>query len=155
MSEVAAGRRIRKARSTDWPAIRSLLAGSGLPVADLDATSLEHFLLETLDDGGQEKVGGAVGLERYGDIGLLRSLVVDESLRGTGCGSRLVDAVERLAVGSGLSELWLLTIDADGYFAARGYSARSRTLAPAAIRDTEEFSRLCPDSAVLMARVLR
>lgn len=148
-------RQIRKAHAGDWPAIRALLLGAGLPVADLDAAALDRFLLETQTLDGEENIAGAVGLEVNEDAGLLRSLVVDPSCRGTGCGSRLVTAIEGLARESGVGELWLLTIDASEFFAARSYVVVSRELAPPAIRDTAEFSRLCPDSAVLMTRKLR
>ncbi len=42
----------------------------------------------------QGKLVGAVGLELYGDIGLLRSLAVDPRFRGKGLGQALVQHVE-------------------------------------------------------------
>jgi N-acetylglutamate synthase-like GNAT family acetyltransferase len=148
-------RRIRNAASGDWPAIRSLLLGAGLPVADLNAAAVGRFLPETVNDGDGERIVGAAGLEVYDSAGLLRSLVVDQSRRGKGCGSRLADAIEHMAGQAGVTELWLLTIDADGFFVSRGYRAVSRDVAPSAIRATAEFSSLCPDSAVLMPKALR
>jgi len=54
----------------------------------------------------------------------------------------------------GVDELWLLTIDADAFFVSLGYETRERSEAPEAIRNTEEFSGLCPEDAVLMSKQL-
>ena len=59
-----------------------------------------------------------------------------------------------MAVDSNMAELWLLTIDADAWFARLGYEAQQRELAPAEIRETDEFSKLCPGDAVLMRKIL-
>jgi amino-acid N-acetyltransferase len=155
MNGIGDGWRIRKAGAADWNDVQALLLGSDLPVEDLDAEKLDRFLLATELAGGREHILGVVGLESYGNVGLLRSLVVDVVARGTGCGSYLVDALERKSSTEGIRELWLLTIDADGFFASRGYRSVSRDTAPTAIRDTAEFSSLCPDSTVLMSKALR
>jgi amino-acid N-acetyltransferase len=155
MNGIGGERRIRNAVTADWNIVRALLLASDLPVEDLDAEKLERFLLATAQADGRECILGVVGLESYGKVGLLRSLVVDAAARGTGCGSYLVNALERKSSAEGISELWLLTIDADGFFASRRYSSVSRDDAPSAIRDTVEFSSLCPDSAVLMSKSLR
>lgn len=154
MNDQNSQRRIRSASTADWPVVQSLLQAAGLPVEDLDASALSRFLLETKNAVGSETIEGAAGLEIYGSVGLLRSLVVDVLSRGRGCGSRLVDAVEQMAGEAGIRELWLLTIDADRFFASRGYRAVLRDTAPPAIRGTAEFSGLCPDSAVLMTKSL-
>ena len=97
---------------------------------------------------------GMIGIEQYDDIGLLRSLVVDESCRGAGVGHQLVVALESMAAEQSVRELWLLTIDADGYFAGLGYVVKHRSDAPESISATEEFSSLCPGDAVLMKKDL-
>jgi len=97
---------------------------------------------------------GAIGVEAFSHVGLLRSLVVDPESRAEGIGRLLVAALEAHARCHGLTELWLLTIDADRYFRALGYTAKERSEAPSAIRETAEFSRLCPGTAVLMWKAL-
>jgi hypothetical protein len=47
-----------------------------------------------------------------------------------------------------------LTIDAEKFFARLGYRTMARSDAPAAIQSTDEFSSLCPGSAVLMQKRL-
>lgn len=142
---------IRPATSDDWAAVSSLLEGAGLPVADLEEASLEDFLVAV---DAARQVCGAVALQPFGEVGLLRSLVVAESGRSSGRGSRLVEALERRSIASGVAEIWLLTIDAAPWFAQRGFHTAMRGLAPNVIRETAEFSRLCPDSAVLMMKSL-
>jgi len=102
-----------------------------------------------------EPVSGVIGLQSFEEVGLLRSLVVAKSARSAGCGSKLVQAVERNANAAGIRQLWLLTTDARDYFENRGFRAVSRELAPPAIRQTAEFTSLCPASAILMLKTLR
>ena len=124
-----------------------LLAAEGLPTADL---TIERLAIVAESAG---ELVGFVGLESFGEVGLLRSLLVVESARGTGLGQKLVDMLERRAVDDGIETLWLLTIDADGWFERLGYVREERMFAPPAIQATEEFSNLCPGDAVVMKKV--
>jgi amino-acid N-acetyltransferase len=154
MMQRSARRRIRDGSAADWPAVLHLLSAEGLPTTDLNAKSLTGFLLETEGETVAEKINGAVAIESFGETGLLRSLVVDKSARSAGCGSRLIRAIEQKALASGIAELWLLTIDAEQYFAASGYRRASREATPAAHSGTAAFSSLCPCSAALMMKSL-
>ena len=86
--------------------------------------------------------------------GLLRSLLVAAPCRGAGLGRRLVAALEASASERKVRELWLLTIDAEHFFARLAYNATARAAAPAAIQASAEFASLCPASAVLMRKSL-
>lgn len=141
---------IRPARRGDFEAVTSLLRGAGLPVEDLSEKRMAEFLVAT--SGGSPT--GVIGLEAYSQAGLLRSLVVDPESRAAGVGRLLVATLEAHARSRGLTELWLLTIDGDRYFAALGYEAKGRRDAPQAIRETAEFSLLCPGTATLMHKTL-
>ena len=141
---------IRAAAAVDFDAVVELLSRASLPVEDLTADSVIGFLLATIDD----TIAGLIGLEHFRETGLLRSLVVDPAFRGAGLGRLLVAALESQAAGQGVRELWLLTIDADAWFGELGYSPRQRDQAPDAIRQTVEFTSLCPGDAVLMAKSL-
>ena len=141
---------IRPAAPADLPAARAWLADAGLPVADLTPDHMQDFLVAADED----RAVGMIGLEQFGGIGLLRSLVVDPAARSGGIGQQLVDALETRASQAGVTELWLLTIDADRYFTRLGYTATAREIAPAPIRETAEFSSLCPGDAVLMKKAL-
>jgi amino-acid N-acetyltransferase len=142
---------IRLATTSDLAAAETWLSQAGLPTEDLTSEHMQRFLIATVNDVPV----GMVGLEAFGGAGLLRSLFVDESGRGRGVGAQLVAALENMAASSGIDELWLLTIDADSYFAALGYESRFRAEAPESIRNTQEFSALCPGDAVLMSKGLQ
>ena len=141
---------IRRGDRGDFAAVTSLLRDARLPVEDLDEGRMADFLVAS--SGGS--LAGIIGIEAFSQVGLLRSLVVHPASRAAGLGRLLVAALEAHARGRGLTELWLLTIDADRYFRALGYTATERSDAPTAIRDTPEFSRLCPGTAVLMRKTL-
>ena len=141
---------IRRARPGDFVAVRSLLRDARLPVEDLGENRMADFFVVWRGDS----LDGAIGVEVFAQVGLLRSLVVHPESRAAGLGRLLVAALEAHARRRGLTELWLLTIDAERYFRALGYTAKERSEAPPAIRDTAEFSRLCPGTAVLMQKTL-
>lgn len=132
------------------PQVRRLLSDSGLPAADLTSQHLEHFL----GCGPKQTPKGVVGLEIYGSEALLRSLAVDESARGHGCGTALVAAAERYARGRGVRRVYLLTTTAAKFFEGLGYTAAAREEAPAPIRATSEFRSLCPSSSAFMVKDL-
>ena len=139
---------IRSPRASDYLPVRQMLSDANLPVDDL---SPEHLAFVASDD---DQPVAAIGCEKLGDVWLLRSLVVSEGQRSRGLGAKLVNALEADAREQGVGEVWLLTIDADGFFESLGYQRRERDETPEAIRGTEEFSDLCPASAVLMSRSL-
>lgn len=140
--------KVRQAVSRDLPVCIEFLEAAGLPTADV---SLDRIALIAEVDGS---VAGLIGLEKFGDTGLLRSLVVDNRYRKSGFGRTLVEKLEQHATEEGIERLWLLTIDAAGYFERFGYRPKQRTDAPPAIRATDEFAELCPDDAVLMMKTL-
>ena len=140
---------LRQAAPADLPFAKQQLRAAGLPTADLRA----DMLVFAADVDG--KVQGVIGCEPFGDVALLRSLVVAETLRGQGAGARLVKALETDCAKSGAQQMWLLTIDAAAFFAGLGYTERGRDQAPVAIRNTAEFSGLCPADAVVRQAMAR
>ena len=139
---------IRTATDADLPAAMKLLRAASLPTEDLVAN---HVELVAEDTAGTL---GVIGIEPFGDVALLRSLAVSSRGRGAGVGRSLVEALEAAAYDRGIRELWLLTIDADGFFLRLGYSMQDRQRAPVAIQKSNEFSNLCPADAVLMSKRL-
>lgn len=96
--------------------VRPLLEQNGLPTADLAASSVELFEAEA--DG---RCVGLDGLELYGTVALLRSVVVPSSVRGEGYGAAISDALESRARESDVETLYLLTTTASEFFGARGF----------------------------------
>jgi amino-acid N-acetyltransferase len=141
---------IQAASQTDLSDIRTLLQSAQLPTEDLHPSTGIHFWVVR---SGQQLVG-AIGLERFGNAALLRSLVVDAAHRGSGVGAELVRALEREAASSGVEQLVLLTQTAQSFFERAGYRITDRAHAPEAVRASTEFKSLCPASAVCMTKSL-
>lgn len=142
---------LRESRKADWDVVQQLLLAAGLPVEDLGPAMLDGFLIAESGD----RIVGLVGLQIYDTTGLLRSLVVAKDARSGGLGGRLVGALEAAAQTAGIDELWLLTIDAEAFFARHGFEIVSRDEAPDCIRQAEEFRDLCPADAHLMRKSIR
>lgn len=138
------------ATEKDEAAIRSLLTDAGLPTEDLTPAHFLNFFVARADG----IVVGCVGLEAFGQDGLLRSLAVAGSHRGRGMARRLVAEIERLARQLGVTRLFLLTTTARAFFERRGYASLARNDAPPGIRGSREFTAICPASAVLLFRDL-
>jgi amino-acid N-acetyltransferase len=135
------------AAAGDLVAIRALLADCGLPGEDLEQVA-GHCIAAKL---GSEVVG-SVALEPYGRSGLLRSLAVAPAWRGRSLGCTLYSKMVVHARLLGVEELYLLTTDAERYFAGLGFRRIERGEAPGEIQATSQFRSLCPKSAVCMRR---
>ena len=127
----------------------SLLERADLPTEDVHAQEVRLFHARA--DG---EVVGVGGLEVYGSAALLRSVAVPPSARGEGYGTALVDSLEERASALGVAEIYLLTTTAAEFFGNRGYEEIDRGEPPRSIRETREFSSLCPDSATVMRKQL-
>jgi amino-acid N-acetyltransferase len=130
--------------------IKQLLAACELPTTDISPSkSLLFFGCHS-----DAKLVGIVGLEIYGTVALLRSLAVDPARRKQGLGKSLVDFAEAHAASLGVESLYLLTTTADAFFSGLGYSPASREEAPSFIKNTSQFSGLCPASSAFMCKHL-
>jgi amino-acid N-acetyltransferase len=143
---------VRPARSGDWPSIRGLLEARRLPTGGAE-THLPDFLVATSEPGG--RMLGVAGLERYGSIGLLRSVAVADDQAGKGLGSTLVRALLERARESGVRDMFLLTTTAPEWFPRFGFAVTRREQLPEALNSSEELRGACPSSAVAMRAVLR
>jgi amino-acid N-acetyltransferase len=143
---------VAQAAPQDWEPLVGMLVTAGLPTEDLSASALADFVVARDESGGQDEIAGFAGLQKHSGFGLVRSLVVADSRRGQGIGAMLLDNIARRARRAEIMQLWLLTIDADGFFSRHGFSVATRESAPAPIRATEEFMSLCSGDAVLMWR---
>jgi len=139
--------RIRNATSADLPAVERLLSASDLPL-DGVKDNFSNFVVAE-DDG---EIAGAIGLEEFGAVALLRSAVVSPEHRGSGVGRRLVEHLLEGAEVAGIEELYLLTTTADQYFPRFGFTRTTRSAVPDAVKASAEFQGACPDTAVVMTR---
>ncbi|MDF1690655.1 MAG: arsenic resistance N-acetyltransferase ArsN2 [Cycloclasticus sp.] len=100
------------------------------------------------------KLVGVVGLDHFGTVALLRSLAVSVELRGSGLGRTLVQFAESEARSMGVIDLFLLTETAEQFFTKLSYQLLSRENAPLVIKNTAQFSTLCPATSSFMSKPL-
>jgi N-acetylglutamate synthase-like GNAT family acetyltransferase len=130
----------------DLEPVQQLLRAADLPIAGLGAQFPEAYVVAR--QAGE--IVGVAGLERHGDVGLLRSVAVAPVQRSTGLGRRLVR--DRLARASEaqLRAVYLLTTTAATYFARLDFVAAERAAVPSSLAASEEFARACPASATCL-----
>lgn len=127
--------------------IIDLLQSQQLPVADLPLILTDFFVAK---DAG--KIVGVIGMERYGAVGLLRSMAVHPDFRNQHIAASLVQELEKRAQSTGIKSIYLLTETASGYFIRKGFITVQRDQVPDAIKSSSEFSHVCPVSAMVMAK---
>jgi amino-acid N-acetyltransferase len=138
---------LRAARAEDWPSIRILLQARELPVDGAEA-HLPDFLVAT--SGGSGEIIGVAGLERYGDVGLVRSIAIAHDEAARGLGTALVRTLLQRARDEGVRELYLLTTTAAGWFPRFGFTVVRREDLPHALGESAELRGACPSTAVAM-----
>lgn len=129
-----------------FEAFRSLLKASGLPADDLD---FKKDLLVGYYEG--DELVGTGGLEVYGPYALVRSLSVKMGIRGKAVGSTITEYLLTEAKQRKLKGVYLLTETARDFFLKRGFSDVARTDVPEEVKRSQEFSKVCPQSAAVMA----
>ncbi|WP_227354824.1 arsenic resistance N-acetyltransferase ArsN2 [Haladaptatus salinisoli] len=140
---------LRPVRKADLPYVEARLERNGLPAADVEAHRESLYLCYA----GDERVGIG-GLERHGRAALLRSVVIDSSVRGRGYGRALCERLLDRGRESGVERVFLLTTTAADFFRRSGFEEIDRDAVPAVIRETNQFADLCPSSAVCMSKAL-
>jgi amino-acid N-acetyltransferase len=143
--------RLVAAASEHLHAVRALLLRADLPLEGLEAQFPGAFVVAQR----QDEIAGAAGLERHGDVGLLRSVVVAEHCRGRGVGRLLVEDRLQAAVAAGIARVFLLTTTARTYFETLGFAVTARAEVPPALAASTEFARVCPASATCLVSRLR
>jgi SAM-dependent methyltransferase/N-acetylglutamate synthase-like GNAT family acetyltransferase len=138
---------ISAASAQDFQEVANLLQTENLPTDDL-SPELPYFLLARANG----VLVGVAGLEVYGSDALLRSVAVHKDYRNFRIARRLTDDLLKQARLNGIKDIYLITTTADRYFEKQGYSRVYRANVPTAIGATQQFSSLCPSSAVVMHR---
>ena len=146
-AEFAGDLKIRHAGCEGLPAVLQLLRECHLPTDDVSVIIADFWIAHSDGD-----LVGIIALECFGQVGLLRSLAVTPRYRNRGAAQVLCHRVLEDARTRGVVDLYLLTTDADAYFDRHGFAVIDRDAAPAAIKSTQQFAELCPDSAIVMHR---
>lgn len=130
--------------------IIALLSAEKLPTVDLPE-SLDNFIAAIAD----AEVIGVAGLEIYSSFALLRSVAVRSDFRSQGIAAILLHRIDAIASLKGLTEIYLLTETASDYFEGKTFQRINRTDVPEEIQHSSEFSHVCPQSAIVMKKILR
>ena len=141
--------KLRTLSPAEMEEMRTTLAAAGLPTEDLSHTAATFYALE--ENG---KTVGYVGLEGHGGAALLRSVTILAEKRGLGLGRRLVEQILKMAASMGQHDVYLLTTTASEFFERLGFMRIGRDRVPAPVAATQEFTELCPATAVCMHRHL-
>lgn len=141
---------IRNAVQADYDSVARLLESASLPTLGV-ADHFSNFLVAENGSG----IVGAIGLEVYDDVGLLRSAVVDASVQNKGIGSLLYEHLIKHAKRLGVRRLILLTNTAEKYFEKKGFRKIDQDSVTGPIRQSVEFSGACPSHAACMELILK
>lgn len=133
--------------SSVYPQAVALLESYNLNTSDITDAQVALWSLEHEDE-----LVGVIGAETSGGIGLLRSLAVAKRHQGKGAAQKLCDSVFKHFEASGVKDIYLLTETASGFFSALGFACIDRAEAPQALKETTQFSSLCPESATVMVK---
>ena len=138
--------KIRSASADDLNEVRALLSHASLPLDGVTDFFPANYAIGLRGN----QVVAAIGVERYGQHGLLRSAVVAQEARGSGIGSQLTEERLDWSRAAGLQDVYLLTTTAAPFFAKLGFVPVERSHVPAEIAAAPEFASICPSTAVVM-----
>ena len=136
---------IRKAGKADYRRIKNLLNSLNLPLEGV-YKNLSNYLILLHDN----KLIGTIGLEIYGEKALLRSLAIAEGQQRNGYGQKLCHTMIEKAKELKISELYLLTENAEEFFSSLGFKTISRDKVDKNVKSSVEFQSVCPETATCM-----
>ena len=140
---------LRQATGPDLPSIASLLHEGGL-----QAGAARERVGRTVVAQDDRRVIATAAWEPVGDDALLRSVAVAADARGAGIGMLVVAAALRQVARAEIRDVYLVTADAEGFFASCGFRTIPREEAPDAILAHRQITRECPASAPVMRLAL-
>lgn len=138
---------IEKASLDCLDGVLEILSQAELPHDGVEA----HFdgFLVARSGGGQ--LLGCVGLERHGELGLLRSAAVLPEFRGQWIGNKLIRELLRRAATDGVIEVALLTTTAKDFFQTKfGFKEARRSRYEKRLQNSPEWNLPRCSSAAFM-----
>ncbi|MHA1217905.1 MAG: arsenic resistance N-acetyltransferase ArsN2 [Candidatus Heimdallarchaeaceae archaeon] len=129
--------------------IKSLLKKLDLVYEDVDK-HVDNFIV-VLEN---KQIMGCAGFEKYDEVGLLRSVAVNPKHQGKGIGHKLIEEINANAKKREIKDFYLLTDSASQFFLKFGFEEVSRVNVDERIKKTYEYSEACPDSAIVMKKIL-
>jgi len=149
MQSISTDLTITAARSEDLQQVFALLEECGLP-----REGLENHLSTTLVARKGIEIIGSAALELYQEHTLLRSVAVKSAFRKQGIGLKLAKAALDLAKERQVRNVYLLTETAKAFFSKQGFNQVLRSDVPETVKQSVEFTTLCPDTCTVMMKKL-
>jgi N-acetylglutamate synthase-like GNAT family acetyltransferase len=136
---------IRQASGPDLPQIATILHNAGL----MSGAARER-LGRTVVAEADRRVIGTAAWEVLGDEVLLRSVAAQPEYRNAGVGTALVAGALRRILESGYRSIYLVTENAEPFFAACGFATIKRDDLPDTVAGHPQVTRECPINAPAM-----
>ena len=136
--------------SDDQPKVEALLKQVNLPIEGVCDQFQNYFKIQ----GESDKIIGCVGVEVYGNMGLLRSVAIHPDFQRKGLGKKLVEGAEEFSKTRALKKIYLLTEGAEEFFSRLGYKTIPREQADPSVQQSLEFTTVCKDSGTCMEKDL-
>ena len=118
---------------------------------ELPYSDLNNKKIYKMGAFSKNKLIGIAGLEIYNLSGLFRSLAVEKTYQAQGTGKKLYQSIIAQSLVDGLNRLYLLTTTAEKYFEKLGWNKINRNDVPDDVKQSTEFSDLCPSTAICMS----
>ena len=138
---------IEKSLKLDLEEVKKLLLENNLPIDDIEESAVQFFIAKV-----DNSIVGVIGIEQYKGIGLLRSLAVQDRYKNMEIGRNLIEYLLDYSENNAIRELFLLTTSAEKYFKKFDFYKIHRENTPTTIKETKEFSDICPAAAVIMKK---
>ena len=136
---------ITKAESIHLQDVEKLLLMVNLPIEGVKKSFSNFFIVQK-----QNMIIGCAGIEIYEEVGLLRSIAIDESSQKQGIGQMMVNKIEEFAIKEGVKNLYLLTDTAEQFFLRLNYQKIPRNRTDSRIKQTIEFTTICTSATVMV-----
>lgn len=140
---------LRPASGPDLPTIATLLHDGGLP-AGAARERVGRTVVAELD----RTILATAAWEPAGNVALLRSVAVSPKARGNNLGLHVVAGALRGIAKAGIRDVYLVTQEAERFFALCGFATVSRDDLPLQIARHPQISRECPTSSPVMKLTL-
>jgi len=125
--------------------IETLLKENKLPYEDIVSSKVIFFSKKK-----EDTIIGCIGIEEFGTDALLRSFAVSDAFKGKAIGKELLTDLLEYLKSKHFKTVHLLTTTAASYFSNYGFVVSTKNTAPESIKNTQEFTSICPDSAIYM-----
>ena len=140
---------IIEASGQNLESVYSFLKSVDLPLEGV-ADNFHNFFIAW----ERNQIQGCAGVEIYEDVGLIRSVAVHPSFQGRGLGRKLVETILKFSFEKGLNKIYLLTETAEEFFLKLRFVVIHRDEADDRVKQSIEFTSVCPDSATCMVKFL-